>query len=371
LLEAKWHGSPISASELYAFKGKVDGKLTGTRGVFISMSGYAEDAVGAFEKGKILNIVCFDSSDIQAVVLEGRTFAEILKWKIRKASETGSVYVPYEMEAQVAKATRQGVREIARRSIPESVVDLRPTLLILCEGEADAEVLEHIIQTRYAQDMGPENIKLQIIAADGLHSLERRLPEFINIADSQYSDRLAGIVLFLDNDAKSKQTSIERRLQSMAMKVPVYFAFYSWELAELLTQHRQHHDLDYSAQIGKFIADSSLAGIFGFIEQIDTEFEPLPLWEEEAYFAVEKALSTAKWNPTTGTVEIYEEDEPGRECHSFDELMTVLIETAAKAADSYMPYEGGEPVFSYDEYSTIEPILEDYRSKMEELGWKL
>lgn len=34
LLEAKWHASPIPASALYSFKGKVDGKLVGTIGIF-------------------------------------------------------------------------------------------------------------------------------------------------------------------------------------------------------------------------------------------------------------------------------------------------------------------------------------------------
>ncbi len=39
LLEAKWHADPLPASTLYQFKGKVDGKLVGTIGIFISMSG--------------------------------------------------------------------------------------------------------------------------------------------------------------------------------------------------------------------------------------------------------------------------------------------------------------------------------------------
>ncbi|MEG1624544.1 restriction endonuclease [Pseudomonas sp.] len=45
LLEAKWHADPIPASTRYQFKCKVDGKLVGTLGVFVSMSGYSEDAV--------------------------------------------------------------------------------------------------------------------------------------------------------------------------------------------------------------------------------------------------------------------------------------------------------------------------------------
>lgn len=36
LLEAKWRRDPLPASDLYAFKGKVDGKLVGTIGVLMS-----------------------------------------------------------------------------------------------------------------------------------------------------------------------------------------------------------------------------------------------------------------------------------------------------------------------------------------------
>ena len=42
LLEAKWHAGPLPASTLYQFKGKVDGKLTGTIGILISMSGLSK-----------------------------------------------------------------------------------------------------------------------------------------------------------------------------------------------------------------------------------------------------------------------------------------------------------------------------------------
>lgn len=52
LLEARRHADPLAASTLYQFKGKVDGKLAGTIGTFISMSGYAADAVDALVLGK-------------------------------------------------------------------------------------------------------------------------------------------------------------------------------------------------------------------------------------------------------------------------------------------------------------------------------
>src|SRR5450759_337008 len=47
LLEAKWHTKPLPASAIYAFRGKVEGKLSGTLGVFISGSGYSSHAVDA------------------------------------------------------------------------------------------------------------------------------------------------------------------------------------------------------------------------------------------------------------------------------------------------------------------------------------
>ena len=40
LLEAKWHKKEMTASDIYEFKGKVDGKLVGTIGIFVSISGF-------------------------------------------------------------------------------------------------------------------------------------------------------------------------------------------------------------------------------------------------------------------------------------------------------------------------------------------
>ena len=68
LLEAKWHKDPLPASSIYTFKGKVDGKFSGTCGVFISMSGYSTECVDALVHGKALNILLFDEKDIEAII---------------------------------------------------------------------------------------------------------------------------------------------------------------------------------------------------------------------------------------------------------------------------------------------------------------
>ena len=79
LLEAKWHAEPLPASSIYQLRGKVDGKLVGTLGVFVSMSGYSEGTVDALTLGKSLNVILFDKQDIDAAIEHELGFREILK----------------------------------------------------------------------------------------------------------------------------------------------------------------------------------------------------------------------------------------------------------------------------------------------------
>jgi hypothetical protein len=92
LLEAKWRDDPMPASAVYAFKGKVDGKFSGTVGLFISMSGYSPDTVGAVVRGKELNILIFDSEDIETALSESSSFKQVLRDRLRAAAQKGIVY---------------------------------------------------------------------------------------------------------------------------------------------------------------------------------------------------------------------------------------------------------------------------------------
>ncbi len=93
-------------------------------------------------------------------------------------------------------------------------------------------------------------------------------------------------------------------------------------------------------------------------------------WEEEACGAVREALESANWNTEDGTVEISMDDcDRWRECESYDELVEALEEIADNTASAYMPFEDGDPVFSYDPYSAIEEVLPDYEEQLTELGW--
>lgn len=60
LLEAKWYKKEMATSDIYAFKGKVDEKLVGTIGIFISISGFSKDSVDALIFGKEITVILFD-----------------------------------------------------------------------------------------------------------------------------------------------------------------------------------------------------------------------------------------------------------------------------------------------------------------------
>lgn len=81
LLEAKWHTPPIAASALYAFKGKVDGKLVGTIGVFLSMSDYSAEAVDALLYGKALNLILFGRQDLLLIEDQKISMQEAIRVK--------------------------------------------------------------------------------------------------------------------------------------------------------------------------------------------------------------------------------------------------------------------------------------------------
>lgn len=62
LLEAKWHDQPIGVADLHTFHGKIEQKAAWTRGLFVSNSGFSEEGLAAFGRGK--RVICMDGLDI-------------------------------------------------------------------------------------------------------------------------------------------------------------------------------------------------------------------------------------------------------------------------------------------------------------------
>ncbi len=91
LVEAKWHGKPIGVAELHTFHGKIEQKAAWTRGLFVSNSGFTEDGLAAFGRGK--RVTCMDGYDLYETLNREIPLNHVLERKVRRAAETGSPFV--------------------------------------------------------------------------------------------------------------------------------------------------------------------------------------------------------------------------------------------------------------------------------------
>ena len=94
LVEAKWQAGLTGQSDLLTFSGKVSGKATWTRGLFISNSGFSEDGLKAFGTGRRTNIICADGFDLHQIVHNRLSLIDVLDEKLRRAAETNLAFVP-------------------------------------------------------------------------------------------------------------------------------------------------------------------------------------------------------------------------------------------------------------------------------------
>jgi predicted protein tyrosine phosphatase len=91
LLEAKWHGRKIGAADLHAFHGKLAEKAAWTRGLFVSESGFTEEGLHAFGRGK--RVICMDGLDLYDTMSRELPLDRVIERKARAAAETGSPFV--------------------------------------------------------------------------------------------------------------------------------------------------------------------------------------------------------------------------------------------------------------------------------------
>lgn len=91
LVEAKWQGPPIGVAELHTFHGKIEQKAAWTRGLFISDSGFTEDGLVAFGRGK--RVICMNGHDLYETLNRGLSLNHVLERKVRRAAETGHPFI--------------------------------------------------------------------------------------------------------------------------------------------------------------------------------------------------------------------------------------------------------------------------------------
>ncbi len=67
LLEVKWAAADIAASDLFAFIGKIDTKLDGTLGIFISRNKLTENFMKSLSYGRKRKVIIIHGQDIDLI----------------------------------------------------------------------------------------------------------------------------------------------------------------------------------------------------------------------------------------------------------------------------------------------------------------
>jgi len=199
LLEAKWLSKPAAASTIYQFKGKVEGKLVGTLGVFVSMAGYTNECVDALVLGKSLNVLLLDKDDIEVALSMSEAFANLLRLRLREAAETGSVYrsvLPEDLYA--APYARPPLEEEMRLYEEPQQAESVGKIAIVCEGRFDAFIL-HDLAFRVLKENGLE-AEIKVVHAGGKQNLPRVANLFAPVADS------TTVILVVDTDGDIETT---------------------------------------------------------------------------------------------------------------------------------------------------------------------
>jgi hypothetical protein len=93
LLEAKWQNAMSGVGDLHAFHGKIEQKAAWARGLFVSYSGFSEDGLHAFGRGK--RVVCMDGLDIADALMRDIAISDVIDRKVRRAAETGLAFVRF------------------------------------------------------------------------------------------------------------------------------------------------------------------------------------------------------------------------------------------------------------------------------------
>lgn len=92
-MEDRWRKLTPTKGDLLEFRGKVEGKLGGTRGVFISVAGFRAEVIDDWEKRANL-IIFVDGRDLMTILEGSVSLIDALDHKIAKASQVGIPFAP-------------------------------------------------------------------------------------------------------------------------------------------------------------------------------------------------------------------------------------------------------------------------------------
>jgi len=95
LLESKWENDPLPEADLLVFRGKIEGKSTFTRGVFIALNDISIPARDAITRGKAPSFFVMNGHDLMMILSEAISLTEFLRKRVRLLAEEGCVCFPF------------------------------------------------------------------------------------------------------------------------------------------------------------------------------------------------------------------------------------------------------------------------------------
>lgn len=204
LFEAKWHRAEMPASSIYQFKGKVDGKLIGTIGIYISMSGFSSEAVDALTYGKSINIILFDKSDFTTCIEETDGFKKVLQKKIRVATEKGTAFFPVNSLSVTSEPTPRNPKVFISHSNTSNFLTTEKTaskynLIFIVEGNSDQRIIASFAEKIFKTTNKRKEIN--IIVAAGKFSIAK----IANTIQTSLAENTQ-LVLVADSDYDKEET---------------------------------------------------------------------------------------------------------------------------------------------------------------------
>ena len=95
LLESKWEKKALPEEDLLIFRGKIEGKSTFTRGVFIALNDISSPAREAITRGKAPSFFVMNGHDLVMILGGAISLTDFLRKRVRLLAEEGRVCVPF------------------------------------------------------------------------------------------------------------------------------------------------------------------------------------------------------------------------------------------------------------------------------------
>ena len=95
LLESKWEKDVLPEADLLIFRGKIEGKSTFTRGVFVALNDISGVARDAITRGKAPSFFVMNGHDLMMILSDIISLTDFLRKRVRLLAEEGRVCVPF------------------------------------------------------------------------------------------------------------------------------------------------------------------------------------------------------------------------------------------------------------------------------------